>query len=202
MLRNVYEYVKEYIPLFVAFVLLFTVVWAYISFGPHAPTAKDQWTQIETKWKPKFDADRQQISLAVNDFTTQQIAYKAYRDDLRGWMGDLGNVTSWADARASESVNQATTTAVAQAISAGNTEALDLDGVVSATSANNVLANAQTLADDDAAFWAAYAAARAAIFAESASSSLEPTIALPSGSLSPSGSPGASSSPGASAQPS
>jgi hypothetical protein len=202
MLRNAYEYVKEYIPLFVAFVLLFAVVWAYISFGPHAPTAKDHWTQIETKWKPKIDADRQQVSLAVNDFTAQQTAYKALRDDMRAWMADLSAVTDWSDARASASVNQATAAAVAQVISDGAAQASDLDAVVSAASANEVLLSAQTISADDAAFWADYATARAAIFAESATASLEPTIALPSGSLSPSASPGASGSPGASAQPS
>jgi hypothetical protein len=201
MLRSGYDYVKAYIPLFGAFVVLFAIVWAYISFGPHAPTAKDHWTEIETKWKPTIDADRQKVSLAVNDFTAQQAAYKTLRDDLRSWMTDLKAVTDWGDARASASVNSATNSAVAQVALDGDAVAADLDAVVSATSADEVLPNAQMITADDSAFWTDYAAARAAIFGPSASSSIEPTIALPSGSLSPSGSPGASDIPGASGSP-
>ena len=103
MLRNGYDYVKAYIPLFLAFVVLFTVVWAYISFGPHSPSAKDHWTEIETKWTPTIATDREKVSLAVNDFTAQQAAYKTLREDMRSWMNDLTAVDNWGDANGNRS---------------------------------------------------------------------------------------------------
>jgi hypothetical protein len=201
MLHNGYEYVRAYIPLFAAFVVLFALVWAYISFGPHSPTAKDHWTEIETKWKPTIDADRQKVSLAVNDFTAQQAAYKTLGKDLGSWMNDLKAVADWGDARASASVNAAANSAVSQVISDGTSLGADLDAVVSAASAGDALANASAISADDSAFWIDYTTARNAILGSSATSSNQPTLALPSGSLSPSGSPGASEIPGASGSP-
>jgi hypothetical protein len=182
-------------------VALFIVVWAFISFGPHSPTAKDHWTEIETKWKPTIDADRQKVSLAVNDFTAQRAAYKTLRDDMGSWMTDLKAVADWGDARASASVNAATNTAVSGVITDGATMGADLDAMVSAASADEVLSNASAISADDSAFWIDYATARNAIFGSSATSSSQPTLALPSGSLSPSGAPGASEIPGASGSP-
>ncbi|HJX67299.1 MAG TPA: hypothetical protein VJ258_01095 [Candidatus Limnocylindrales bacterium] len=201
MLRNGYDYVKAYIPLFLAFVVLFTAVWAYISFGPHSPSAKDHWTEIETKWKPTIDADRQKVSLAVNDFTAQQAAYKTLRTDMRSWMNDLTAVADWGDARASASVNAAANSAVIRIISDGTSLGEDLDAVTSAASVQEALSFVSTMTADDSAFWIDYAAARDAIFGSPATSSNQPTLALPSGSLSPSGSPGASEIPGASGSP-
>jgi hypothetical protein len=201
MLRSSYDYVKAYIPLFLAFVVLFAGVWAYISFGPHSPTAKDHWTEIETKWKPTIDADRQKVSLAVNNFTAQQAAYKTLREDIRNWMNDLTAVADWGDARASASVNTAANTAVFSVISDGTSLGLDLDAVISSGSAEEALSNASAITADDSAFWIDYAAAHDAIFGKSAAASSEPTLALPSGSLSPSGAPGASEIPGASGSP-
>ncbi|HEY5474675.1 MAG TPA: hypothetical protein VIK32_15990, partial [Candidatus Limnocylindrales bacterium] len=51
-LRNVYSYVKAYVPLFIAFALIFAVVWAWSSYGPHTNTPKENWTKIESTWKP------------------------------------------------------------------------------------------------------------------------------------------------------
>lgn len=201
MLRSSYDYVKAYIPLFLAFVVLFAGVWAYISFGPHSPSAKDHWTQIETKWKPIIDADRQKVSLAVNDFTAQQATYKTLREDIRSWMNDLTAVADWGDARASASVNAAANTAVLSVISDGTSLGLDLDAVISAGSAEEALSNASVITADDSAFWIDYAAAHDAIFGKSAAASSEPTLALPSGGPSASGSPGASEIPGASGSP-
>jgi hypothetical protein len=201
MLRNSFDYVKAYIPLFAAFLGLFIVVWVFISFGPHTPTAKDHWTEIETKWKPIIDADRQKVSLAVNNFTAQQAAYKTLRDDMGNWMTDLKAVADWGDARASASVNAAANSAVSGVIADGATLGADLDAMVSAASADEVLSNASAISADDATFWIDYAGARAAIFGSSATSSNQPTLALPSGSLSPSGAPGASEIPGASGSP-
>ena len=201
MLRNGYDYVKAYIPLFAAFVLLFAVVWAYISFGPHSPTAKDHWTEIETKWKPTIDADRQKVSLAVNDFTAQQAAYKTLREDMRSWMEDLTAVADWGDARASASDNAAANSAVIRIISDGTSLGEDLDAVTAAASAGDALTYASAMASDDSAFWIDYATARTFIFGSPATSLNQPTLALPSGSLSPSGAPGASEIPGASGSP-
>jgi hypothetical protein len=200
MLRNSYDYVKAYMPLFAAFVVLFAVVWGYISFGPHSPTGKDHWTEIETKWKPTIDADRQKVSLAVNDFTAQQPAYKTLREDLRSWMNDLTAVTDWGDARGSASA-AASNSAVILVISDGTKLGEDLDAITGAASAGDALSFASTMASDDSAFWTDYAAARTAIFGSPAASSNQPTLALPSGSLSPSGAPGASEIPGASGSP-
>ena len=201
MLRNSYDYVKAYIPLFGAFVVLFVVVWAFISFGPHSPTAKDHWTEIETKWKPTIDADRQKVSLAVNDFTAQQAAYKTLRADMRSWMNDLTAVADWGDARASASVNAAANTAVIQVISDGITLGEDLDAVVASASTEEALSHASAITADDATFWIDYEGARAAIMGPPATSSSEPTLALPSAGPNPSGSPGASEIPGASGSP-
>ncbi|MGA3057115.1 MAG: hypothetical protein ABSE70_03605 [Candidatus Limnocylindrales bacterium] len=192
MLRNAFAYVKEYVPLFLAFVVLFAGVWAYISFGPHTPTPRERWTQIEDQWKPKHDADMQRISASVNDFTAQKSAYTALRDDIKGWMNALAEVKDWSDARQSAAVNSATNTAVGQFIQAGDDEATLLDQVAAATSANDVLLIGQEMVDAESVFWTDYAMARSDIFAAQVTTSPEPTIALPSGSLSPSESPGAS----------
>ena len=201
MLRSGYDYVKAYIPLFAAFVVLFAIVWAYISFGPHSPTAKDHWTQIETKWKPTIEADRQKVSLAVNDFTAQQAAYKTLREDMRSWMNDLTAVADWGDARASASVSAAANSAVTQVISDGTKLGEDLDAVTSAASAGEALSFASAISADDSAFWIDYGAARDAIFGPAAAASSHPTLALPSAGPNPSGSPGASEIPGASGSP-
>jgi hypothetical protein len=201
MLRNGYDYVKAYIPLFLAFVVLFAGVWAYISFGPHSPSAKDHWTEIETKWTPTIAADRQKVSLAVNDFTGQQAAYKTLREDMRSWMNDLTAVADWGDARASASVNDAANSAVIRIISDGTSLGEDLDAVIASASTDQALTYASAISADDSAFWIDYGAARAAIIGPPAAASSEPTLALPSGGPNPSGSPGASEIPGASGSP-
>ncbi len=201
MLRNSYQYVRAYIPLFLAFIVLFAGVWAWISFGPHTPTAKENWTQIEDQWKPKRDADVKLVGDSVNDFTAQQAAYKALADDTRSWMTALQAVKDWGDPTASAIVIQQTNADVAQFVQAGLDEATILDQVVAAKSANDVLLMGQQVTGAENTFWIDHEVARNDIFGGPAPSSL-PTIALPSGSLSPSGSPGASESPGASAAPS
>jgi hypothetical protein len=199
MLRGVFAYVREYVPLFVAFVGLFIVVWAYISFGPHTPTPIQRWTQIEDQWKPKHDADMQRISASVNDFTAQQAGYKALSGDIKGWMSALAEVKDWSDATQSAGVNDATNAGVVQFIEAGNAEVGVLDLAVAATSANDVLQIGQQIVDAESVFWTDYAIARSDIFYAQVTTSPEPTIALPSGSLSPSESPGVSTAPSPSA---
>lgn len=201
MLYNLYGYFKAYIPLFAGFLLLFAGVWAYTSFGPHTPSPSERWTTIETQWKPKVDADRQRVSVAVNDFTAQQTAYKSFRDDLKSWMDALNKVaaTDWTDARASASLNTQIGTDMPQFITFGTDEVGILDQVLAATSANDVIALGQTLGDADTSFWQYYGQVKSELFPGSALPSTFPTLALPSGSLSPSASPGASGSPAASA---
>ncbi len=196
-----YDAVREYIPLLIAFVVIFGGVWAWISFGPHAPTPKDNWTRIENTWLQKREADRQKVSDAINDFGAQLTAYKAFRDDTSGWMKDLAAVTNWDNPQASADVNQTTDSDVAQFIQAGNDEVTLLDQVVAAKSPDDVLALGSQLIAAEQTFATSYELARTDIFGV-APASPEPTLALPSGSLPPSASPGASGSPGASAGPS
>jgi hypothetical protein len=200
MIRSGYQYVRAYIPLFLAFIVLFAGVWAYISFGPHTPTAKDHWTEIENQWKPKRDADVKQIGLAVNDFTAQQAAYKNLRDDTSSWMTALQGVKDWGDSKSKDIVNNQTNADVGQFVQAGLAQSTILDQVVAATSANDVLLIGDQITGAENTFWVDHEVARNDIFGGPAPSSL-PTIALPSGSLSPSGSPGASGTPGASGSP-
>lgn len=195
-----YDAVKAYIPLLVAFVILFGGVWAWISFGPHTPTPKENWTTIENTWKPKRDHDLQLVASNTTNFSAQQAAYKAVRDDTKGWMDALAAITSWEDPQASPDPNQTTTSDVQAFVSAGDSEAALLDQVVAAKTPNDVLALGDQITQAEATFASAYATARMDIFGASAPSvSPEITLALPSGSLAPSASPGAS--PGSSASP-
>jgi hypothetical protein len=196
MIRSGYQYVKAYVPLFLAFVVLFGGVWAYISFGPHTPTAKDHWTEIENQWKPKRDVDVKQIGEAVNNFTAQQAAYKNLRDDTRSWMTALQGVKDWGDSKSTDIVNKQTNADVGQFVQAGLDEASILDQVVAATSASDVLLVGDQITGAENTFWVDHEVARNDIFGGPAPS------ALPSGSLSPSGSPGSSESPGTSTAPS
>ena len=196
-----YDAVKEYIPLLIAFVIIFGGVWAWISFGPRTPTPKDNWTRVENTWLQKREGDRQKVSDAINDFGAQLTAYKAFRDDTSGWMKDLAAVSNWDDPQASADVNQTTNSDVAQFIQAGNDEVTLLDQVVAAKTPDEVLVLGSQMIAAEQTFATDYELARTDIFGV-APASPEPTLALPSGSLAPSESPGASGSPGASAGPS
>jgi hypothetical protein len=201
-LRNVYRYVRAYIPLFIAFAILFAGVWAWTSYGPHTPTPKENWTRIENNWQPKRAADLQAVSAAVaaNDFNAAIKGYTAVRDDTKGWMDELAKITSWDDANASASPGGTATQFVQQLVTDGNAEVGVLDQVVAAKSMDGVLALKDQLGAADQAFQGDYAYAPG-IFGGSPAASGEPTLALPSGSLSPSGSPGASAVPGSSTAP-
>jgi hypothetical protein len=203
-LRNIYSYLKAYIPVFIAFALIFAGVWAWSSYGPHTNTPKENWTKIESNWKPKRAADLQAVSAAVaaNDFNAVIKGYSAVRDDTKGWMDELGTIKSWDDANASPSATQSATATqfVQQLIQDGKTEVGVLDQVAAAKSMDDILALKDQLDAADQAFQGDYAYAPA-IFGGSPAASGEPTLALPSGSLSPSGSPDASAVPGSSAAP-
>lgn len=200
MIRAGYQYVKAYIPLFIAFVVLFAGVWVYVSYGPHTPTAKENWTNIENQWKPKRDADIKKIGESVNDFTVQQAAYKALRDDTRDWMTALQAVKDWGDPKTTSIVIQATNADVKQFIQAGLDEATILDAVVVAPNADFVILDGPQITSAENTFWVDHEVARNDIFGGPAPSAL-PTIALPSATPAPSGSPGASGNPGASGSP-
>lgn len=202
-LRNIYSYLKAYVPLFIAFALIFAVVWAWSSYGPHTNTPKENWTKIESTWKPKRAADLTAVSTAVaaNDFNAAINGYKAVRDDTKGWMDELGTIKSWDDAAASANPGGTATQFVQQLVADGNAEVGVLDQVVAAKSMDGVLALKDQLDAADQTFVGDYAYAPT-IFGVAPAASGEPTLALPSGSLSPSGSPDASAVPGSSAAPS
>jgi len=193
--RNIYSYLKAYIPVFIAFAIIFAGVWAWSSFGPHTNTPKENWTKIESTWKPKRAADFSAVSVAIaaNDFTATVNGYKTLSGDTKGWMDELAKITSWDDAAASANPGGTATQFVQQLVTDGSTEVAVLDQVAAAKSINDVLALKDQLDGAEQTFQADLASAPT-IFGVAAAPSGEPTLALPSGSLSPSGSPSASSS--------
>jgi hypothetical protein len=203
-LRNIYGYVRAYVPLFIAFAIVFSGVWAWTSFGPHTPTPKENWTRIENIWKPKRAADLQAVSaaMAANDFNALIKGYAAVGHDTAGWMDELTAITTWTEANASPTQTQMSTAGqfVVRLVQAGYVEVSVLDQVAVAKSMDDVLALKDQLDAADQAFQGDYADAPT-IFGGAPAASGEPTLALPSGSLSPSASPAASAVPGSSAVP-
>jgi hypothetical protein len=205
------EWVKAYAPLFAVAIVAFFALWAWISFGPHTPTPKDNWNQIENVWKPKRDADILAVSAAVKsgDFAAEIAAYTALDTDTKGWMDALGKIASWGDANAtpipgqSETAIQAMSTFTAD----GQTITQLLDVVIVAKTPNDILAQKESLLADEQAFAADYSTARQ-IFVGTPAASSVPTVAFPAGtyvappSANPSDSAGPSTSPSASPAPS
>jgi hypothetical protein len=201
--RYANEAVGAYVPLFIAFCVIFGGVWAWISFGPHAPTPAQNWTQFEETWKPKRDADLQSVSAAVaaSDYKALIAAYKATSADTKGWMKDLSSVTSWESPTSSYLTGAPTATSlVGTLISDGNSEASLLDAVVQSTTMSDVASFKSQIDGDDQTFLADYEAARSAILGPPAQPSFGPTLAAPEQCApAPSGSPEASGSPAATA---
>ena len=208
-----YKYLNEaigaYVPLFIALCVGFAGLWAWISFGPHTNTPKENWIQIEKLWiQPREDA-RQRVTDAVSDFKAQQDAYKAFRDATNGWMDDMSKISSWDAPNATLDPNAYyTSTEVAtQFITAGRDEVTVLDKVIAAKSSEEVLAIGAQVIDADKTFDSAYEIARSQIVG--IETTTQPTLALPSGSLGPCATPSASPSvtpaptlgPGATATP-
>lgn len=194
------NYVKAYIPLFLAFLVLFGGLWAWVSFGPHSPTAQDHWTQIENQYMPQREAARQKVTDSLNDFKAQIEGYKDFRDQTRNWMKALADVGSWDNPKAAKDVNVATNDAVQAVITAGNDEATVLDGVVAAKTPNDVIALRQQIESAEQTFATQYAIARSDIFppvpgSTPSATPTAPTLAVPSGSLSPTDTPADTSSP-------
>jgi hypothetical protein len=201
MLKSGYGYVREYIPLLGAFIVLFVGVWAWISFGPHTPSPKENWTRIESAWKPKRDADLQKIGASRNDFSAQLAAYKSLRDDTKGWMDELAAVKDWGDPALASAANSQVSLDVNAVVAAGQNEVTLLDQVAAATGANDVLALADSLSAAEQTFVGTYQTAYAGFYG-AAIPSLGPSLALPSGSFVPSPSPGGSPSASQSPAPS
>lgn len=210
-----YKYLNEavgaYIPVFLAFCVVFAGVWAWISFGPHTNTPKENWLQIEKRWiQPREDA-RQRITEEVSDFKAQQAAYKAFRDATESWMNELSTITSWNAPDATpypyEAYDQTSTELVSQFVSTGRAEVTVLDKVIAAKSPEEVIAMGEEVRNADRSFDSYYEMARTQVVGVEVSPSTQPTLALPSGSVgpcatpTPSISPDASSSPGASSSP-
>jgi len=203
------EWLRAYAPLFAVAIIGFAALWAWISFGPHTPTPGQNWTSIETAWKPKVDADLKKVSVAAaaNNFQVQLKAYEAMSVDMKGWMSALGAVTNWEDPNATPNLNQTTTAtdAMSTLTADGLTEAVLLDTMSQAKTPNDILASKDELLADQQTFLADYHAARVAIFGSVPASAPEPSVAFPPGtyvptpSPAPSGSAGPSASPGASA---
>jgi hypothetical protein len=211
-----YKYLSEavgaYIPLLLAFCVVFAGVWAWISFGPHTNSPKENWLQIEERWiQPREDA-RQRITEEVSNFTAQQAAYKAFRDATESWMNELSAITLWdapdATTNPNAAYDQTSTQLASQFVSVGRDEVTVLDKVIAAKSPEEVLVMSSDVITADRNFDNYYQAARAQIVGFEVSPSTQPTLAMPSGSLgpcatpTPSESPGGSSSPGASSSPS
>jgi hypothetical protein len=183
-------------PVFIAMLVIFSLIWVWTSFGPHTPSPKENWTSIENVWKPKRDADLKTISVAVaaNDFNATIAGYKAASADTKGWVDALAKITDWEVANASLDPNQpaTATTIVATVVQDGTSEVAVLDKAAAAKTPNEVLTWKDQLDATDTTFLSDLDSARQVILGSAPAPSGAPTIALPSGSLSPSGSPAAS----------
>lgn len=211
-----YKYADElfgaYLPLVGAFAVIFILVWGWISFGPHAPTARDLWTTAENQWHPQRVVDRQKTIADAANFDAQLTDYKALLKDTKGWMDALTAITNeaWDGPSPSPSLGADGTAMpldsdlVNAFITAGDTEVADLTAMVAAKSSDSLAILGSSIVTDDQAFDSAYEAARSQIMGVAASASQQATLALPSvcpaasASASPTASSGASASPSAS----
>ena len=197
-----------YVPLIIVFLVAFSGIWAWISFGPHAPTAKDNWLQIESTWLPKVQNDRQRIAETKSDYTSQMAAYSTLSTDLTGWSTALGKIPSWdsTDAKADPSSGSTTPRAdLVQAFSnAEQQQASNIDTLTKAVYGMDIDTATTEVRAGDSGLEIAYVAAYRKIVGTYPPSALnaKPTLAVPSlgacPAESPSGSPSASLSPEAS----
>ena len=200
------EWVKAYAPLFAVAIVGFFALWAWVSFGPHTPTPKENWNQIESVWKPKRDADLEKVSAAVKagDFSAEIAAYKALDDDTTGWMDALGKIENWGDPTATPLPGQTANGvgAMARLIAYGQTISKQLDAVITETTQNGILAHKETLLVEEQSFATNYDLARQILTGAAPASSSVPTLAFPAGTYVPPGSPNPSDSAGPSVSPS
>jgi hypothetical protein len=200
--RNALRYTRAYIPLFIAFLGLFAVVWIYRSFiNPPPPEPQQVWTSIEAKYLPGIDAARLKIDDPKSDFSTRIAEFTALRDGLKGWMGELTPITDWTVGATSSAEYSAASTAggdILSLIQSGNQEVSDLDEIVTAKAEADIAAHADVLASDDSTFQQGWTQVRQDFGL--AVPSAQATLALPP-APSPSPSAGASGSPASSASP-
>jgi hypothetical protein len=204
-----YKYAHEafgaYLPLLVAFVVIFAGVWGWISFGPHPPTAQDNWKTAENAWLQKRNDARKEIVNAGTDFKTLLAGYTDLETDTKGWMDDLGKITnaSWDGPNPSVGSGQTSLNSdlVVAFMNAGDNELTTLDAMVAAKTADDLAILGNTIVTDEQAFESAYADARSQIMGVTVSASGEPTLALPSLCPDAGASASASDSAGASGSP-
>jgi hypothetical protein len=206
MPRIIGSYLKAYIPLFVGFLVIFGGLWAWVSFGPHTPTARERWTQIENKYLPPREAAGQKVADSSLDFKAMIDGYRDYRDQTKAWMQAVAEVSDWSDPSVSVATNAETNAAVQAMISAGNAQVAVLDKVVAAKTPAEVVAIGQDVTTTQQTFATEWAIAKSDIFPPVAGSSpwpgaSQPTLALPSGTPAPTASPVVTSSQAATASP-
>jgi hypothetical protein len=128
-------WVRAYLPLLGAFVVLFTVVWAYNSFAPHTPSPAENWQRIENKWKGQFDEARAAIQTAAasNDVAGQIAGYKDLAAATQGWVNDLQAVDSWNDSSHTTTANQTTAADMLAFKQAGQNLVQVIDTVIQAS---------------------------------------------------------------------
>ena len=183
-----YKYASEafgaYLPLLLVFFLVFTGVWVWISFGPHAPTPQQNWTRIDSAWFQKRQADRQKVMDAPSDFTSQMDGWKAVQADTKGWMDALRAVSAdgWDGPRPSLSPDEtySNSNLVTQLVQAGDDELTTLDAIVAATTLDQVASVGSGITVQEQTLATEYFNARTQIMGIQAPASAEPTLGLPS----------------------
>ena len=187
-----------YIPLIIAFVVVFGGVWAWISFGPHPPTPKEHWLQIESTWQPKVTNDLQRIADTKSDFTAQMAAYTTLSNDLSGWATDLTAITVWDGANATANPSSGSTTPnydlVQAFVNALNQQVSSIGSLTGATNGTEIDTAASMVAAGDTGWEEKYAAAYRQIVG-TAPAATKPTLAVPSLGICASPSPSASPTP-------
>jgi hypothetical protein len=147
-------YVRAYLPLLAAFVLLFTAVWAYNSFAPHTLSPVENWQQIENKWKDQRDAARARVQEAAanKDVAGQIAAYKDLAAYTQGWVNDLPAVDGWNDSKHTVEENQTTAADMLAFKQAGGNLVTVINMVTSAGTLEALQQNAADLVAADQQF--------------------------------------------------
>jgi hypothetical protein len=197
--RYMDELVGAYIPVLIVFVVVFAGLWGWISFGPHPPTAKDNWTTIETKWMPQREAANKALAAAdaKGDFPAELAAYQSYLNATQSWMTDLGNVKDWNDPSKTDVQNSVTAGDVNTLITVGGDEVTMLQTLVAATSDSDLAQYVDQVPQTEKPFNDALVTVVNDIMGSSGDKTTPAPIFIPNPCASPaaSGSPGASGSP-------
>jgi hypothetical protein len=193
-----------YVPLIIAFVVVFGGVWAWISFGPHPPTPRENWVRIDSTWQPKVAKDLQKVADTKSDFTAQMAAYTALGSDLNGWASDLTLIISWDSATATPNPSSGSTTPNADLvqafINALDQQSSNISSLTTAANGTEIDATATMVAAGDKGLAEAYAAAYRQLVG-TAPPSTNPTIAVPSLGICAPASPAVSPTPAVSPGP-